>query len=161
MEKAISAIAPMRIGRPGNAAFSRSRIIMCDLLVARYQSDITLVSRCQYGPGRGVKPGSNRGQTGAKPRSDLGLTPVEPRFDPLLQPDSEVGDERQVVRGHQGLARAGELETSNLDVSFVINVVEMKDREDAGIGAASLEVLVDVDALEERAEGIGGEPAHP
>ena len=50
---------------------------------------------------------------------------------------------------------------ADLDVALVIDVVQMQQREDARVRAAAFQVRVDVDALEERAEGVGGEAAHP
>src|SRR6476660_5938215 len=66
-----------------------------------------------------------------------------------------------MVRRHQRLAGACQLESADLDLSFVINVIEVQNGEDARIRATPLQVLVDIDALKERAEGAGGEAAHP
>ena len=105
----------------------------------RYQSDITLVSAM-----------SIRKRSLQKVQREPGaLAPLLERWPPTfvrheqsrLEPDPKVGDQRQVVRRHQRLARARHLDAAHLDLSLVIDVIEVDDREDAGIGAAALQVL--------------------
>src|SRR6476646_10052548 len=66
-----------------------------------------------------------------------------------------------MVGGHKCLPRAVQLDAANLDVTLVIDVVEVKDGEDAGIGPPPLEMFVDVDALKERVERARRQAPHP
>src|ERR1051325_7539950 len=54
-----------------------------------------------------------------------------------------------------------DVEGEELQGSVVVDVVEMEQGEDARKRAAPLELLLDVDALEMRAEELGGEAARP
>src|SRR5260221_3935966 len=78
---------------------------------------------------------------------------------PLSNP--KIRHERQMVRRHQRLARPRHLHAPDLHLPFVVDVVEVDDREEARIGAAPFEVLRDVDALEERRQRLGRQPLHP
>src|SRR4029450_7768242 len=83
------------------------------------------------------------------------------KLETSLKSDSQIGDERQVVRRDEGFAVAWQLDRVPLHVSLVGDVVEVDDREDTWIGAPALEVRLDVDALEQRAQRPGRETTHP
>ena len=113
----------------------------------------------QYGPGSLVRRSAVRESAGSQRVACDGSRAQRapsPRTRPAarttaLEADPQVGDERQVVGGHQRLAGARQLDAAHLDVALVIDVIEVDDGKDARIGAAPLQVGVDVDALEERA----------
>src|SRR4029079_569386 len=126
----MSRMPPSRTGKPGIAAFSRSRIMMCDLLA----TDTRVISLWYLHVNTDGVPGKLH----ASGRMAL-----------RLEPYSEICDQRQMVRRHQRLAGAGELEATDLDLSFVIDVIEMQNGEDARVGAAAFQMLVDIDALKE------------
>ena len=66
-----------------------------------------------------------------------------------------------MVGGNEGQAGTGQLNAPDLDVAAEIDVIEMEDREKAGIGAAPLQVGVQIDALQPRRQDVADETAAP
>ena len=87
-----------------------------------------------------------------------GWGPASSKFS---EPDPQVGDEGQVVRRHEGRARAGELDGPDLDMPLVVDVIQVQHREDARVRAPAFQVRVDVDAFEEGVEGLRRQAPRP
>src|SRR5262245_19822793 len=66
-----------------------------------------------------------------------------------------------MIRRHQRAARAGEFDTADVDLTLVIDVIQVQDREKTWIGAATTQMRFDIDALEQRTERMRRQPAHP
>ena len=66
-----------------------------------------------------------------------------------------------MIRRDQRLARAGNLDARDFDMPFVINVVEMQERQDAGVGAFAPQVHAQIDRLQLLAQRRGGDAAAP
>src|ERR1041385_168160 len=60
----------------------------------------------------------------------------------------QLGNNGQMVRGHQGSAAAMKPEMPELKTMVEINVIEMQKGENPGIGAAGFQELLQIDALE-------------
>jgi len=79
----------------------------------------------------------------------------------LSSADLDVGDERQMVRRDEREPRARELDADDLHPPRVVDVVEVQQREESGIGAPSLQVIAQVDAVQFFAEQRRRQPLHP
>ena len=66
-----------------------------------------------------------------------------------------------MVRRDQRLARARNLDAGDLDVAFVVNVVEMQEGQDARVSAFPLQVHAQVDRLQLLAQRRRGDAAAP
>ena len=73
----------------------------------------------------------------------------------------QLSDERQVVRRHQREPRPRQLELHHFDIPLVIDVIQVQDREDPGIGATAPEVGAQVDAFQAFGQHFGRHAAHP
>jgi hypothetical protein len=61
-----------------------------------------------------------------------------------------------VIGRHHREAMAWQLDAPHLDFTLEVHVVEMQHRKDSGVGPASLQVRVEVDALEFAGEDVLG-----
>src|SRR5215472_1419558 len=65
----------------------------------------------------------------------------------LFSADAELGEQRQVIGGDQGLAAAMQQELLQHKVTIEVHVVQVHDREHSGVSATAVEVELNVDAL--------------
>src|SRR5262245_31854972 len=92
------------------------------------------------------------------PRARNAFTSAAPI--PVLAPVTQIrelaqtyiGYQRKMIRGNQRRTCARQLDAHDLDPSCVVDVIEMEDGEDAGIGAAAAQVIAQVDAVQPVAE---------
>src|SRR5687767_7839649 len=63
----------------------------------------------------------------------------------LLESNLQLRQERQMVRGHQRLSRARHFHACDVDVAFVINMVEVQERQNSRIGAFASQVHAEID----------------
>jgi hypothetical protein len=75
--------------------------------------------------------------------------------------DAQISDERQMIRCDECLACTWELDSRHLDPSFVIDVVEMKDRKHARVGPPTLQMRKEVDAVQLLAQHPRREASRP
>ena len=58
-----------------------------------------------------------------------------------------------MVRRHERLPCAGELQAGDLDVALIVDVIEVQDREKPGIGPPPAQVRAEVDACRRSTAG--------
>ncbi len=73
----------------------------------------------------------------------------------------QLSDERQVIRRHQRQPRSRQLHLHHLDVSLVVDVIQVQDGEHARIRPPAAEVCPQINALQPGRQHLRGEPAHP
>src|SRR5438309_7432005 len=78
-----------------------------------------------------------------------------------LSRQGEVGDQGQVVAGQQGSAAAVDGKIHQAQVVVVVDVVQVQQRQDAGIGAAASGEAFQVGAAKFAAQQAGGEAERP
>ena len=78
-----------------------------------------------------------------------------------MRDELKVGDQREVIRGEEGGARAVEGQPLQLQRVVVVDVVEMHEGQEPRIRPLPLEVLADIHALQVRAEEMRGEAGRP
>src|SRR5688572_33370278 len=79
----------------------------------------------------------------------------------LVESHPNVGDQREMVRGDQAGACAGQGDLRDFDRAAEVDVVEVEDGEEAGIRAAASQVRIEVDALEFLREDVAHQSASP
>src|SRR5262249_52231788 len=65
-----------------------------------------------------------------------------------IEANSELGDQWEMVRGHQGEPRARQLHADDVDGAAIVDVIEMQHRQDAGVGPAPLQMRAQIEAVE-------------
>src|SRR5262249_61552405 len=79
----------------------------------------------------------------------------------LFSADAELGEQRQVIGGDQGLAAAMQQELLQHKVTIEVHVVQVHDREHSGISATAVEVELNVDALKLTLQHARHQPGGP
>src|SRR5215469_7681661 len=108
----------------------------------------TMIVDCQGMEGQGQRDTGERD----KVTKDLGT---------MAGSDAEVGQERQVVGGEEGVAVSPEARGNELQWGLVVAVVEAQDRQQAGKGARKTAAVLRVERLKARAHEASSQAVGP
>src|SRR5436190_3836129 len=75
--------------------------------------------------------------------------------------DSNVRDQRQMIGRDQREPRPRQLDADDVHPAGIVNVIEVEQREETGIGSPPFQVVAQVNALQPSAEQLRRRAAHP
>ena len=79
----------------------------------------------------------------------------------MLEANAEVGNERKMIRGDEGISCFGKMHVSYVDPAFIKNMVEMQQGQKSRIGPATFDKGANVQALKSWGQDIGGDTTPP
>src|SRR5690349_4493133 len=93
----------------------------------------------------------------------LTATPALAPGGTMQTPDSDCkcGNKRQVIGGEERQPGSVQMHVAQFEVAIVINMVEVQERQDAGVGGSAFQVHDDIGALHVLAEELAGQAASP